>query len=827
MEVFLMNNKNKVYMVTKTVLVSTAIFAAVTILSCSDNLTENLKTKTTQEIQCNFTAVMPEFKSEGQADTKASLSSVVKINWTKNDRLVVLNLTKGKQLGGYLNADNNGISSSFTPTNLTGTISAGDKLVFLLDYKKEMAVVDEQDYNPISVDFSSQRGDGTDVPIVVYAEYTASQDNNIDATNPDFNFLVSYMQLALSALPATTSVSSVQISDISSGCMFTISNDKKFIATPQNGSITLNNSFNANSKGANTRYFSCFSSEQKATPRDAMIIANGNPHHTAWLKSAFNVGFYYQSVATGFTNENIQFVDDVFKSYCVSHFDGNNDGEVSFAEAAAVTSYPAFTDAEKSSIMSVYELAYFPSELGLPSFAGLTALKNVILPGTLTAIPDNAFNGCTSLEEINIPDNVTTIGTNAFKGCTSLQYFSGNLASSDHQFLIDGEYLLAFAPNKHNNVKIPDNIRYINDGVFENCANMRSVNLSQTTNIGNNTFAGCTSLNSINLVNDIVSIGDEAFKGCSSLETVYSQNSTPAAIGTDVFTDCAPALKIFVAESDKSNYDADVTWSQYTIVARNWHKIYYTTTDGQPITPNAGLDFGYSIEPWYLGYNGDITIMSNTYNDGQGVIEFSGNIRYLPKEWDDVNSFYASMFTNQTTLVSITFPECIEELPSVSGCNNLVSINIPECVDGEANIEDKFSGCTSISTFSGTHTCANGKYVVFNGKIYLAAPDLPAEITIPGEVNSIGGVAFLLCSNLKKVTIMDNIKEIGLQAFHSNPCEIEDYYFTATQPPILSGDESTFWFKSDGKIYVPMDAVDTYKTAGQNWEAYKDRIIGY
>jgi hypothetical protein len=328
-------------------------------------------------------------------------------------------------------------------------------------------------------------------------------------------------------------------------------------------------------------------------------------------------------------------------------------------------------------------------------------------------------------------------------------------------------------------------------------------------------------------VNDIVSIGDEAFKGCSSLETVYSQNSTPAAIGTDVFTDCAPALKIFVAESDKSNYDADVTWSQYTIVARNWHKIYYTTTDGQPITPNAGLDFGYSIEPWYLGNNGDITIKSNTYNDGQGVIEFSGNIRYLPKEWDDVNSFYASMFTNQTTLVSITFPECIEEIPSVSGCNNLVSINIPECVDGEANIEDKFSGCTSISTFSGTHTCANGKYVVFNGKIYLAAPDLPAEITIPGEVNSIGGFAFLLCSNLKKVTIMDNIKEIGLQAFRSNPCEIEDYYFTASQPPILSGDESTFWFKSDGKIYVPMDAVDTYKTAGQNWEAYKDRIIGY
>ena len=809
----------------RTIKVVAYILAAFTVLSCSDNLTDFSAIQPSQDIKCNFTAVMPEFKA-GQPETRASLSSVVKINWAKDDRLVVLNLTKGKQLGGYLNADNNGISSSFTPTNLNGTISQGDQLVFLLDYKKEMAVVDEQDYNPISVDFSSQRGDGNDVPIVVYAEYTAPQNNTIDATNPNFNFLVSYMQLALSALPATTTVSSVQISDVSSGCRFTISNDHKFVATPQNGNITLNNSFNANSKGANTRYFSCFYSEQKATPRDAMIMANGHEHHTAWLKSQFNMGYYYQSVATGFTNENIQFVDNTFKSYCVSHFDGNNDGEVSFAEAAAVTSYPDFTASEKSSITSVYELAYFPSELGLPSFAGCTALKYIILPGTLTAIPDDAFKGCVSLEEINIPDNVTSVGNNAFEGCTSLQYFSGNLASNDHQFLIDGEYLLAFAPYKHNNVLIPSTIRYINDGVFENCANIKSVILSQTSNIGNNSFAGCTSLNAINLVSDIVSIGDEAFAGCSSLETVYSQNSTPATIGSNVFNNCSASLKIFVAESDKSNYDSDNNWNIYSIVARNWHKIYYTTTDGQIINPNSGFDYAYSDKPWMLGYNGDLTIMSNTYNDGQGVIEFSGNIRYLPKEWDDNNGWYSSMFTNQTTLVSITFPDCLEEIPSMCGCNNLTTINIPDCIEGEPNIDIKFSGCSSISTFIGNNnTSSNGKYLVFNGTICLAASDLPSEITIPSEVNSIGGLSFFLSSNLKKVTILDNVKEIGLQAFR--PCEIDAYYFTSTQPPLLSGDPATFWFSNDGKIYVPIDAVDTYKTAGENWEAFANRIVGY
>lgn len=796
-------------------LVLANILAAFAVLSCSEQITDVIQVQPSQDINCNFTAVMPEFKA-GQPETKASLSSVVKINWAKDDRLIVLNLTKGKQLGGYLNADNNGISSSFTPTNLNGTISQGDKLVFLLDYKKELAVADEQDYNPISVDFSSQRGDGNDVPIVVYAEYTAPQNNTIDATNPDFNFLVSYMQLALSALPATTSVSSVQISDVSSGCKFTISNDHEFVATPQNGNITLNNSFNANSKGANTRYFSCFYSEQKSSPRDAMIMANGHAHHTAWLKSQFSAGYYYQSVATGFTNENIQFVDNTFKSYCVSHFDGNNDGEVSFAEAAAVTSYPEFTASEKSSITSVYELAYFPSELGLPLFTGCTALKYIILPGTITEIPDNAFKGCVSLEEINIPDNVTIIGNNAFEGCISLQYFSGNLASNDHQFLIDGEYLLAFAPYRHNNVLIPSTIRYINDGVFENCTNIKSVILSQTSNIGNNSFAGCTSLNSINLVSDIVSIGNEAFAGCSSLETVYSQSSTPASIGSNAFNNCSANLKIFVAESDKSNYDSDNDWNIYNIVARNWHKIYYTTTDGQIINVKSSTDYAAFGEH-------ELTIISNTYNDGQGVIEFSGNIRVFSAPWG--NGRFESMFTDLTTLATITFPDCLEDIPSMCGCSNLTTINIPECIGEPVNLELKFAGCTSISTFIGSNTCSNGKYYVYNGKILLAASDLPSKITIPGEVNSIGSFAFFLSSNLKEITFLDNVKEIGLQAFR--PQEVDAYYFTSSQPPLLSGDQATFWFSNEGKIYVPMDAVDTYKTAGENWEAFANRIIGY
>ena len=54
------------------------------------------------------------------------------------------------------------------------------------------------------------------------------------------------------------------------------------------------------------------------------------------------------------------------------------------------------------------------------AFSGCTALKEVILPSTLTSIEDEVFWWCESLTSITIPSSVTSIGDSAFWGCTSL-----------------------------------------------------------------------------------------------------------------------------------------------------------------------------------------------------------------------------------------------------------------------------------------------------------------------------------------------------------------------------------------------------------------------
>lgn len=794
-------------------------------LSCQVKESELVELSEPAPIQVQMSASMPEFKDGGDPETKSSLESVVRVRWNAGDELSVINLTTGKQLGGCIRADDSGASTTFSPDNLSGTIHAGDKLVFLLDNDPGHRSVSEKDFESFTMDFSSQRGDAENVPIVVYANHTATQDGTIDAINPAFNFLMGYVQLGIAALPASTSVTELGIENLNTSCQFSIV-DNEFVPTPKNGNLTLTQAFNANSKGANTRYFSCFASPTQGSARNAHIVANAESHITAWLKAALSAGYYYQSVATGFTNENVQFVDETFKSYCVSHYDLNSDGELSFAEAAAITSYYPFTDDEKANIEAVFELPYFPAELGIPSFEGCVALERIALPGTITSIPANEFKGCRSLGSIVIPDTVTSIGAGAFEGCTSLQYFNSSMATPDKQFLVSGEDLLAFAPANHFYVTIPETVRVIKEGVFKNCSNIKTLILESTREIESEAFSGCTSLVTLNLVSSIETLGDGAFYGCARLYNVYAQSSTPPTLGTNVFDECSNELKVFVSESVASAYEAS-SWNEYDVRSRVWNKIFYTTSDGQPLSfPHEEMK--YAVD---LGGQPTNALISNEYVEGRGILTFTGDVYGLWNPWIDEDDpytgrGYTSLLTRQSTLTSVTFPDCLRGMPSLRDCENLETVNIPESVCERWDMfNGMFSGCAKLNRFTGEQASDDGLYVIHDGVLQMMVKDGPSEITIPTYVQAIEGGAFTGCSFLKDVTIMENVTEIGVQAFRE--CTIDAYRFTSTTPPTLSGDYWTFWFSDGGKIYVPFSAVDTYKTASDNWDYIKNKIVGY
>ena len=91
-------------------------------------------------------------------------------------------------------------------------------------------------------------------------------------------------------------------------------------------------------------------------------------------------------------SKNITFADAEVKRICIQNWDTNGDGELSEAEATAVTDLGTVFKDNKT-IRTFHELKYFTN---------------------LNSIKDYAFQGCSNLTEMTIPAIITSVGENAF-----------------------------------------------------------------------------------------------------------------------------------------------------------------------------------------------------------------------------------------------------------------------------------------------------------------------------------------------------------------------------------------------------------------------------
>ena len=211
----------------------------------------------------------------------------------------------------------------------------------------------------------------------------------------------------------------------------------------------------------------------------------------------------------------LSFSDPKVEELCLDHWDANNNGFLSVAEAKAVTSLgEVFRNSE---ITTFDELQYF---------TGLTKLDN------------NAFTNCKLLTDLTIPTNVTTIGESVFAGCeklTGLKVAEGNASfSMDAGVLYNKDYTsLIFCPvAKTGTVTVNSKTTTIRENAFYNCTQLAGILLpSSLTTISSAAFVGCSSLTTIAIPANVSSIGMGCFTGCTALKsiTVDTGNSVYSA----------------------------------------------------------------------------------------------------------------------------------------------------------------------------------------------------------------------------------------------------------------------------------------------------------
>lgn len=465
--------------------------------------------------------------------------------------------------------------------------------------------------------------------------------------------------------------------------------------------------------------------------------------------------------------------------------------------------------------------------------------KTTVIPNTVTAIGNNAFENCNYLTSITIPSSVISIGNRSFS-TASLE--SVTFEAPSHLTTIGNEAFSAF--NKLTTITIPDsvttignyafggsalqsvtlsnNLTSIPDSCFNNCSKLKNIVIpSSVTSIGNSAFYMCSSLKNITIPSSVTTISDYAFYGCDGMERYYFRSTTPPTIGRSrVFFDSG--CPIYVPNDSVNAYKSAQNWSSYSsrIIGYNIQntKISYTALSKLPETTSIGLE-GLHINAF------NATIISHTFSNGDGLIEFD----------DDVTTIGDYAFYNSSELTSITIPDGVTSIGNHAFdiCILLDSINL-------ANVttigELAFSGCESLSTANlrnatllGTvafGTCASLQNIILSDRL-TNIPDgcfnncISLEtLEIPNTVKSIGNDAFFNDTSLKKITIPSSVTSIGDKAFEY--CTgMEGYYFDSTTPPTIGTD--VFANDSGCYIYVPNDSVNTYKTA-KNWVTWKDRI---
>ena len=178
-------------------------------------------------------------------------------------------------------------------------------------------------------------------------------------------------------------------------------------------------------------------------------------------------------------------------------------------------------------------------------------------------------------------------------------------------------------------------------------------------------------------------------------------------------------------------------------------QILYTSTDGNVVTPNKTDVFGANI-------------VSNTYQDGQGVITFDGPVKSIGEE----------AFLHCSSLTSITIPNSVTSIGQYAFeyCSSLTSITIPNSVTSIG--VEAFLGCSSLTSINvdinnPNYSSVDG--VLFNKDkttlIQYPIGNSRSEYTIPNSVTSIGEWAFFYCSSLTSVTIPNSVTSIGSDAF--------------------------------------------------------------
>ena len=486
---------------------------------------------------------------------------------------------------------------------------------------------------------------------------------------------------------------------------------------------------------------------------------------------------------------NIAFADANVKSICVTQWDVDGDGELSYAEAAVVMSLGQFFKGN-TEITSFEELQYFIGlgSIGNSAFNGCSNLTgSLIIPNSVTSIGDLAFYNCSGFTgSLIIPNSVTTIGSFAFQNCSG---FTGSLS-------------------------IPNFVTTIGSSTFRNCSGFTGSLIipNSVTAIYDHAFYGCSGFTGDLTIGDsVTSISISAFENCSGFTGSLTIGNSVTVMGSSAFRNCS-------GFTGSLNIPNSVT----TINDHAFHGCSGFT--GDLTIGNSVTEIGISAFQDCSGFTGNLTI-------GNSVTEIGISA------FQDCSGFTGSLtIPNSVTII------CNHAFYGCSGFTGDLTI-------GDSVTDIDYLAFKDCSGFTGSLTIGNSVTMI-GSSAFNNCSGFTGSLTIPDFVTSIGGSAFYNCSGFSgDLYISDSVTTIGYSAFRNcngftgrltignSVTTIESYAFgncsNFTSMKVLPETPPTSWsaFYSSGlygiPVYIPCGSLAAYQSAGdwRNFTNYQEDCV--
>lgn len=183
--------------------------------------------------------------------------------------------------------------------------------------------------------------------------------------------------------------------------------------------------------------------------------------------------------------------------------------------------------------------------------------------GAITSIGNFSFANCINLTKVIMQGGekeIKYVGICAFYSCFCLSDSSYSLSIALADDATFGSS--AFACTGLTSFCLPPETKSISNGMFRDCGALEHIyGCENVTSMGDEAFAGCTSLVSFDVPSGLASIPNRAFWGCTSLESVNTTGSTIKKIGKSAFEECRSLTSFYMPDSlkelsDRSFYQA-------------------------------------------------------------------------------------------------------------------------------------------------------------------------------------------------------------------------------------------------------------------------------